>query len=89
MTFSGRAGRGPAVIRGRPSFLPDEPGQQVFGADVSVVQPPGLFLGEDHGSPGLVSEPLEHGVTPLSGHPLSTQSAPAGLRTGAPGTRRS
>ena len=41
--------------------------QHVLGADVIVVQPPGLFMGEGNGSPGLVSEPLEHGVTPVSG----------------------
>jgi hypothetical protein len=41
----------------------------VLGADVVVVQSRGLLLGEDHGPPRLVSEPLEHGATPVSGRP--------------------
>jgi hypothetical protein len=32
----------------------------VLGADVVVVQAPGLFLGQDDGVPGAVGESLEH-----------------------------
>src|SRR5262249_19605102 len=33
---------------------------EVLGADVVVVEPPGLFLGQGHDAPRLVGEPLEH-----------------------------
>ena len=32
----------------------------MLGADVAVVQLPGLFLGQHHDPAGLVGEPLEH-----------------------------
>ena len=52
----------------------------VFGTDVVVVQLPGLFLGEDYGSMGLVSEPLEHDITPVSAAPRPLPSVhPPGL----------
>ena len=43
--------------------------QHVLGADVVVVQPAGLFLRQDDGAAGSVSESLEHGptVAPASG----------------------
>ncbi len=44
--------------------LVDQPQQDVLGADVVVVQHPGLFLSQDHNSPRPVGEPLEHLVAP-------------------------
>src|SRR5262249_14793956 len=40
--------------------LVDEGEQDVLGADVAVVERPGLFLGHGHDPPRLVGEPLEH-----------------------------
>ena len=84
----GDAGR-PEDLRGRAAVLPEQARQHVLGTDVVVVQLPGLFLGEDNGSMGLVSEPFEHDITPVSAAPPTTQCAPAGLIPGEHGTRRS
>jgi len=40
--------------------LMDEAEQEVLGADVVVVQHPGLFLRQDHNPAGPVGKPLEH-----------------------------
>ena len=42
--------------------LVDETEKEVLGADLPVVQTGRLFLGEDHGPPGSVGEPFEHGT---------------------------
>jgi hypothetical protein len=42
--------------------LVDQPEQDVLGADVVVVEHPGLFLGQDDDAAGAVGEPLEHGA---------------------------
>src|SRR6266496_502155 len=44
--------------------LVDEAEQDVLGADVVVVEHPGLFLSQDHNPPRPVGEPLEHLVAP-------------------------
>ncbi len=41
--------------------LVDEAEEDVLGADVVVVEQPGLFLGQDHHPAGSVGEPLEQG----------------------------
>ena len=45
--------RGGAVVA-------DEAEQEVLGADVVVVQEPGLVLGQDHDVASPLREPLEH-----------------------------
>jgi hypothetical protein len=76
--------------RGRTMFLPEQARQHVLGAHVIVLQSPGLFLGQDDGSPGLVGEQLEHGVTPTSRRPRSVPPVcTRRLSPGGPGTRRS
>jgi hypothetical protein len=40
--------------------LVDQPEQDVLGADVVVVEHPGLFLGQDDNATGAVGETLEH-----------------------------
>src|SRR5699024_5789362 len=40
--------------------LVDEPQQDVLGADVIVVEHPGLFLGQNDDAPYAVGKPLEH-----------------------------
>ena len=40
--------------------LVDQAKQDVLGTDVVVVEHPGLFLRQNHNSPGPVGEPLEH-----------------------------
>ena len=40
--------------------LADQAEQDVLGADVVVLQAPGLFLGQDDGVPGAVGESLKH-----------------------------
>src|SRR5262249_38980771 len=40
--------------------LAEQAEQEVLGPDVVVVQPPRLFLGEDHDMPRAVGESLEH-----------------------------
>ena len=52
--------------RGRAPVFAPEAREQVLGADVAVVEAPGLFLGEDNRSSRLVTEPLEHDATPVS-----------------------
>jgi hypothetical protein len=49
--------------------LVDETQEDVFGADVVVVEHPGLFLGQDDHPPRAVGEPLEHA------HSLTAASA--------------
>ena len=44
--------------------LADQAEQDVLGADVVVVEHPGLFLSQDHNPPRPVGEPLEHLVAP-------------------------
>src|SRR5690606_18261384 len=44
--------------------LVDETKEDVLGADVVVVEHPGLFLGQDDNAPRAVGEPLEHLVAP-------------------------
>src|SRR6266566_1060233 len=56
-------------LDGHAVIIADQPEQQVLGAHVVVVELPGLLLGEDDGSPRLVSEPLEHDATSVSGPP--------------------
>ncbi len=46
--------------------LMDEAEQDVLGADVVVVEHPGLFLRQHHNSSGSVGEPLEHFVALLT-----------------------
>ena len=60
--------------------LVDEAEQDVLGADVVVVEHPGLFLGQDDNPPGAVGKPLEHVFAP---HPaqrpdLSRAAIPCG-----------
>jgi hypothetical protein len=45
---------------GHPLALVDQAQQDVLGADVVVVEPPGLFLRQDHHPPGPVRIPLKH-----------------------------
>ena len=45
---------------GEPIGLAEQPEQDVLGADVVVMQPPGLFLGQDDDVPGAVGESLKH-----------------------------
>jgi hypothetical protein len=47
-------------LRGDALTLVDQAEQDVLGADVVVVEHPGLFLGQDHNPPRAVGESLEH-----------------------------
>ena len=47
-------------LGGHTLALVDEAEQDVLGADVVVVEHPGLFLGQDDNPPRSVGEPLEH-----------------------------
>src|SRR6185437_11763719 len=47
-------------LRGHALPLVDEAKEDVLGADVVVVEHPGLFLGQDDNTPCSVGEPLEH-----------------------------
>src|SRR4029077_1274145 len=47
-------------LRGHTLALVDEAEQDVLGADVVVVEHPGLFLRQDDTPPRSVGEPLEH-----------------------------
>jgi hypothetical protein len=50
---------------GRDTFaLAEEAEQDVLGADVVVLKPPGFFLSQDHNPPGPVGKPLEHRLPP-------------------------
>ena len=51
-------------LRGYALALVDQAKQDVFRADVVVVEHPGFFLRQNHNSPGPVGEPLEHLVAP-------------------------
>ena len=45
-------------------FLAQQAQQEMFGADVVVLERPGFFLGEDHDLPGTFGESFEHPATP-------------------------
>jgi hypothetical protein len=45
---------------GDPLSVPDEPEQDVLGADEIVTEPPGLFPGQDDDAPRPLGESLEH-----------------------------
>ena len=47
-------------LRGHPLTLGDQTKEDVLGADVVVVEHPGLFLGQDDNPPRSVGEPLKH-----------------------------
>ena len=47
-------------LRGNTFTLVDEAQENVFGADVVVVEHLGLFLGQDNDATGAVSETLKH-----------------------------
>ena len=47
-------------LRGHAFALVDQAEQDVLGADVVVIEHPGLFLGQDDHASGSVGEPLEH-----------------------------
>src|SRR6266487_3919992 len=47
-------------LRGHALALAEQAEQDVLGADVVMVEAPGLLLGEHDHPPGLVGEPLEH-----------------------------
>src|ERR1700676_2620788 len=53
-------------LRGGTLVFTQQTKQQMLGADVGMVEAPGLFLGRDDGVPRLVSESLEHGDPPDS-----------------------
>jgi hypothetical protein len=64
--FAGALKRHPEALEDaerEPVGLAEEPEQNVLGADVVVLQPPGFFLGKDDGVPGAVSESLKHEIT--------------------------
>ena len=67
--------------------LVDQPEQDVLGADVVVVEHPGLFLGQDDHPPRAVGEPLEHSslltAAPAVLHRVSTKERPGGPLAGA------
>ncbi len=44
--------------------LVNHPEQNVLGADVIVIEEPGLFLSENHDPSGPVREPFKHGAAP-------------------------
>ena len=51
-------------LRGDALALVDQAQQDVLGADVVVVEHPGLFLSQDDNPPRAVGEPLEHQCAP-------------------------
>ena len=51
-------------LGGNAFALVDEAEQDMLGADVVVVQHPGLFLSQDNDPPRPVGKPLEHLVAP-------------------------
>ena len=51
-------------LRGDAFALVDQPEQDVLGADVVVVEHPGLFLGQDDDAPCAVSKSFEHRNAP-------------------------
>src|SRR5579875_2360694 len=51
-------------LGGHALALVDQPEQDVLGADVVVVEHPGLFLCQDHNPPRPVGNPLEHLLAP-------------------------
>ncbi len=51
-------------LGGHPLALVDEAQEDVLGADVVVVEHPGLFLSQDDNPPRAVRKPLEHLVAP-------------------------
>ena len=56
----------------------DESEEDVFGADVAVIQQPRFFLSQHHDSPGPVSEAFEH-AQPFARGPRALGLADAGL----------
>src|SRR6266849_5367551 len=69
--------------------LMDEAEQDVLGADVVMVERPGLFLSQDHNPPRPVGEPLEHLAAPSPSGPRrqlkSCSSPPHASPRGATG----
>ena len=51
-------------LRGHPVALVDEAEQDVLGADVVVLEHPGLVLSQNHNTPRPVGKPLEHRPPP-------------------------
>ena len=51
-------------LRRHALALVDQAQQDVLGADVVVIEHPGLFLSQDHNPPRPVGKPLEHLVAP-------------------------
>jgi hypothetical protein len=47
-------------VRAHAGLLPEQPEQDVLGADVVVLERPRLVLGEDDDLATPVGEPLEH-----------------------------
>src|SRR5205823_878264 len=68
------------ALRGHTLALVDEAEEDVLGADVVVVEHPGLFLGQDDNPPRSVGEPLEHA------HPRPPRPNRAPPATAAPRT---
>jgi len=56
-------------LGGHALALADQPEQDVLGADVVVVEEPGLLLGEHDHPPGPVGETLEHRHRPSRAQP--------------------
>ena len=63
-------------------LLTQEAEEQVLGADVVVLEGPGLFLGEDHDLPGAFGESFEHPATPSNGTAAEPSSGETGAATG-------
>jgi hypothetical protein len=51
-------------LRGHAVALTDEAEQDVLGADVVVIEPPGFFFGQLHSTPRPVGKPLQHRPPP-------------------------
>src|ERR1700730_4419890 len=69
-------------VGGNALALMEESEQDVLGADVVVVQQPGLFLSQDHDPPRPVGKPLEHLTPPpLQSAPVRAVRKPEGSRS--------
>jgi hypothetical protein len=66
-TASSEMPRDSSALAATPSPSWMRPEQDVLGADVVVVEHPGLFLGQDDDPPCAVGEPLEHARSSQSG----------------------
>ena len=64
--------------------LPDQPEQQVLGADIAVMEEPGLLLCQHDDAPGAIGEPLEHARSP-SLAAVRTPAAESAARPGGTG----